>query len=160
MPHLPPAADLLAALRAGGETLVLAESCTGGLAAAAVVANAGASDVFAGSLVTYQTRRKTDWLGVPADLIDRHGVVSEQVAAAMAAAALARAPGATLAAAITGHLGPHAPADLDGVAWIATARRDEEPATRRVRLEPGSRGDRQFAAAAALLDAVRAAVGR
>ena len=155
MPDLRAAArDLLARLRAGGETLVLAESCTGGLAAAALVAEPGASAVLAGSFVTYQEASKAAWLAVPADLFERPGVVSGEVAAAMAAGALERTPHASVAAAVTGHLGPDAPADLDGAVWIAVTWQGGETVTRRAVLAIAPRGDRQADAAARLLRAV------
>ena len=118
-----PAGAVLAALAAAGETLVLAESCTGGLAAASLVAVPGASDRFAGSFVTYQSASKAAWLAVPAALLEDPGPVSREVAAAMAAGVLERTPHATVAAAVTGHLGPDAPPGLDGVAWVAVRRR-------------------------------------
>ena len=159
MPALPEAAAaLLDALGGAGETLVLAESCTGGLAAAALVAVPGASAVLAGSFVTYQEASKAAWLGVPPALFAGPGVVSAEVAAAMAVGALRHTPHATVAAAITGHLGPHAPADLDGVVWTAAARRGETLMSERHRLAPAARGERQAAAAGLLLDAARRAV--
>lgn len=115
---------LHAALRATDHQLVLAESCTGGLIAASLAELAGISEVFCGSLVTYQTPIKTDWLNIPAALIERHNVVSQQVADAMAQAALANTPRATLSASITGHLGP-AEDPREGLAFIALADRDQ-----------------------------------
>ena len=149
------AAALVADLAAAGETLVLAESCTGGLAAAALVAVPGASRVLAGSLVTYQEASKSAWLGVPPGLFDDPGVVSEPVAAGMAAGALQRTAHATVAAAITGHLGPHAPPHLDGTIWIAVARRKSVTVAERHRLTLTDRGDRQREAAERLLQSVR-----
>lgn len=85
--------------------LATAESCTGGMVAAALTDLPGSSDVFAGGFVTYSNTLKTGALGVPADLIATDGAVSEPVARAMAEGALARA-GATLAVSITGIAGP------------------------------------------------------
>ena len=85
--------------------LATAESCTGGMVAAALTDLPGSSDVFAGGFVTYSKTLKTGALGVPADLIATDGAVSEPVARAMAEGALARA-GATLAVSITGIAGP------------------------------------------------------
>ena len=159
MPELRDAAEaLLDALKGAGETLVLAESCTGGLAAAALVAVPGASAALAGSFVTYQEASKAAWLGVPPDLFNTPGVVSREVAAAMAAGALERTRHATVAAAITGHLGPDVPEELDGVVWIATAKRDEPTGVERCRLEPADRASRQAAAATLLLAATRGMV--
>jgi len=91
--------------RAARALLATAESCTGGMVAAALTDLPGSSDVFAGGFVTYSNAMKTEALGVPDDMIATHGAVSEPVARAMAEGARARA-GATLAVAITGIAGP------------------------------------------------------
>ncbi len=83
------AARLHAALLARGETVGCAESLTGGALAEALSATPGASATFAGGLVTYATRLKVDLLGVPAELVAEHGVVSRPCAEAMAAGARA-----------------------------------------------------------------------
>lgn len=85
--------------------LATAESCTGGMVAAALTDLPGSSNMFAGGFVTYSNAMKTEALGVPAEIIAEHGAVSEPVAHAMAEGALARA-GATLAVSITGIAGP------------------------------------------------------
>ncbi|MFZ5608621.1 MAG: CinA family protein [Pseudomonadota bacterium] len=99
------ASALLQACRERGATLALAESCTGGLIAAALTAIAGASDVVERGFVTYSNAAKREMLGVAASTLIRHGAVSREVAAAMAAGALARSH-ATLALAVTGIAGP------------------------------------------------------
>ena len=139
--------------------LVLAESCTGGLAAAAVVGVPGASEILAGSFVTYQTASKAAWLSVRADLLADPGPVSRKVAAAMAEGAAAKTPHATVAAAITGHLGPAAPPGEDGHLILAV-RRGRRTRISEVRLppEPTDRPARQSAAAVTLLTAVRDAL--
>src|SRR5262249_31451171 len=71
-------------------TLVTAESCTGGMVAAELTAIPGSSDVFAGGAVTYSNRLKEQLLGVPAAVLERHGAVSAETAAAMAAGARER----------------------------------------------------------------------
>jgi len=96
---------LLAACRARGLRLATAESCTGGLIAAALTAIAGSSDVLERGFVTYSNAAKTEMLGVPADLIARVGAVSEPVARAMADGALARST-ADISIAVTGVAGP------------------------------------------------------
>jgi len=68
------------ALRERGWTLATAESCTGGLIAAACTAPAGASDWFERGFVTYSNAAKSDLLDVPAALIEQHGAVSAEVA--------------------------------------------------------------------------------
>ena len=79
-------------MRARGATLATAESCTGGLIAAACTSLAGSSDWFERGFVTYSNAAKTELLGVPAALIAAHGAVSAEVARAMAEGALARSP--------------------------------------------------------------------
>lgn len=90
---------------ARGLTLATAESCTGGLVAAALTAIAGSSAVVERGFVTYSNAAKRELLGVPADLIEAHGAVSEAVARAMAEGALARSP-ARLSISVTGIAGP------------------------------------------------------
>lgn len=97
-------AVIAAAIRQG-VMLATAESCTGGLVAGALTAVAGSSAALDRSFVTYSNVAKTELLGVAADLIDRHGAVSEPVARAMAEGALARA-GAGLTVSVTGIAGP------------------------------------------------------
>jgi len=99
------AADLLDLCRAQRLTIATGESCTGGLIAAVLTEVAGSSDVFDRAFVTYSNEAKTEMLGVPADLIERHGAVSEPVARAMVAGILGRTP-ASLAVAVTGIAGP------------------------------------------------------
>ncbi len=91
--------------RAKGLRLATAESCTGGLVAAALTDIAGASDVFDRGFVTYSNEAKRDMLGVPWPLIERHGAVSAEVARAMALGAIDRSL-ADIAVAITGVAGP------------------------------------------------------
>ncbi|CAA7626109.1 CinA family protein [Magnetospirillum sp. SS-4] len=99
------AAEVLAAFEARGLMLATAESCTGGMVAAALTAIAGSSKVVERGFVTYSNQAKTEMLGVPAILIESHGAVSEAVARAMADGALARSR-ADVAIAITGIAGP------------------------------------------------------
>lgn len=122
------AADrLVGTLRQTGRRIVFAESCTAGLIAATLARIPGVSEHLCGSAVVYRNATKTAWLGVSADdLADESiGPVSEPVAAAMAIGVLARTPEADLAASVTGHLGPDAPAELDGVIYVGVARRDQ-----------------------------------
>lgn len=85
--------------------LATAESCTGGLISACLTEIAGSSAVLDRGFVVYSNRAKQDLLGVPADLIERFGAVSEEVARAMAEGARTRA-GVDLAVAVTGVAGP------------------------------------------------------
>lgn len=96
---------LLAACRDKGVTLATAESCTGGLIAAALTAIAGSSDVVDRGFVTYSNEAKRELIGVPQALIQAHGAVSEEVACAMADGALARSR-AAVAVSVTGVAGP------------------------------------------------------
>jgi nicotinamide-nucleotide amidase len=107
--------------------IAAAESCTGGLVAAALTDIAGSSDVFERGFVTYSNAAKQDLLGVPAALIEREGAVSEAVARAMAEGALA-ASDAALAVAVTGVAGPGGGTTRKpvGLVWFATAMRGAE----------------------------------
>lgn len=109
-------------LRTRGWRLATAESCTGGLLAAACTSVAGSSDWFERGFVTYSNRAKSELLGVDAGLIDSVGAVSEEVVRAMAAGALDRAP-VQLAAAVTGISGPGGavPGKPVGTVWLAIA---------------------------------------
>lgn len=109
-------------LLARGLMLCTAESCTGGLIAAACTDRAGSSVWFERGFVSYSNASKTDLLGVPEDLIARHGAVSQEVARAMAAGALAHSQ-AQLSVAVTGVAGPGGgSADKPvGTVWLAWA---------------------------------------
>ena len=102
--------------------MATAESCTGGLIAAACTDLAGSSAWFERGLVTYSNEAKTELLGVPAELIAQHGAVSEAVARAMAAGALARSR-AQVAVAVTGVAGPGGGSASKpvGTVWLAWA---------------------------------------
>jgi nicotinamide-nucleotide amidase len=102
--------------------MATAESCTGGLIAAACTDLAGSSAWFERGLVTYSNEAKTELLGVPAELIAQHGAVSEAVARAMAAGALARSQ-AQVAVAVTGVAGPGGGSASKpvGTVWLAWA---------------------------------------
>lgn len=97
--------QLAARLQERGWMMATAESCTGGLVAAACTELAGSSLWFERGLVTYANEAKTELLGVDAALIERHGAVSEEVARAMALGTLARSH-AQVALSITGIAGP------------------------------------------------------
>ena len=127
------AAELLGAARARDEKLATAESCTGGLLAAALTAIPGSSDVFERGFVTYSNSAKSEMLGVPFWLIERHGAVSEDVARAMAGGALTHSH-ATLAVSVTGIAGPDGGTSEKpvGLVHFAALRRDEETHHERV----------------------------
>jgi nicotinamide-nucleotide amidase len=118
------AETILAACRAHGLTLATAESCTGGLIAAALTAVPGSSDVVDRGYVVYSNAAKRDMLGVDADALDTHGAVSEAVAVAMAEGALRRS-GVDVVVAVTGIAGPGGarPGKPVGLVHLACARR-------------------------------------
>jgi nicotinamide-nucleotide amidase len=118
---------LLAAAREKRLKLAVAESCTGGLIAAALTEIPGASDVFERGFVTYSNEAKIDLLGVAKELIAKHGAVSEQTVEAMAVGALENSR-AHLALAVSGIAGPGGgSADKPvGTVFFALAR-DERP---------------------------------
>jgi len=136
-------ADLVVALgqtlRRNQRMLVCAESCTGGLIAAACTGVAGSSDWFERGFVCYSDAAKSEMLDVDAQLISSCGAVSREVACAMAAGALARSH-ADLALAVTGIAGPSGatPGKPVGTVWFAWARRGEEPQAELLKL-PGDR---------------------
>ena len=98
-------AEILSLARAQGIRIVTAESCTGGMIAAALTDIAGSSDVFERGFVTYSNDAKTDLLGVKPETLAAHGAVSEHIAVEMAEGALAHA-NAALAVSTTGIAGP------------------------------------------------------
>ena len=101
----PVEAMVLDACRERGLTLATAESCTGGLVAARLTSVPGSSDVFLGAVVAYADEVKARELDVPTEVLERHGAVSAEAAAAMAAGARARL-GADVAVSVTGVAGP------------------------------------------------------
>jgi nicotinamide-nucleotide amidase len=127
------------ALRARGWKLATAESCTGGLIAAACTSVAGSSDWFERGFVTYSNEAKVEDIGVAADLIAAHGAVSAEVARAMAEGALAHSR-ADLAVAVTGIAGPGGATvgKPVGTVWLALARRG---ASARVEADAGAGAD-------------------
>jgi nicotinamide-nucleotide amidase len=118
------AKHLLELCRARGLLIATAESCTGGLVAAALTEISGSSDVVDCGFVTYSNEAKEAMLGVPAATLKRHGAVSTQTAEAMAAGALKNSR-AHLAVAITGIAGPGGGSKQKpvGLVHFAAARR-------------------------------------
>lgn len=117
------AAVVQAALR-NGVTIATAESCTGGLVAGAMTGVAGSSAVLDRGFVTYSNTAKSEMIGVPGDLIETHGAVSEQVARAMVAGALEHSE-ATLAVSITGIAGPGGGSEAKPVGLVHFGIADE-----------------------------------
>ncbi len=118
--------DLAERLKEADSRIVFAESCTAGLIAATMARVPGISAHLCGSAVVYRNETKSAWLNVSADDLANEsiGPVSEEVADAMVKGVLQMTPEADVAASITGHLGPDAPADLDGIVVVSVARRD------------------------------------
>jgi nicotinamide-nucleotide amidase len=119
------AAELVACCRATGITIATAESCTGGLVAALITTVPGSSDVFDRGFVTYSNAAKIECLGVPEQLLQKFGAVSEEAAKSMAAGALAHS-GAAIALSVTGIAGPGGglPAKPIGLVRFALAKRN------------------------------------
>lgn len=118
------AAAIAERLLARREWLAVAESCTGGLIAAACTDLAGSSGWFERGLTTYSNRAKQELLGVPASLLTAHGAVSEPCVRAMAEGLMARAP-VQHAVAVSGIAGPgggtaEKPVGTVWIAWAGT----------------------------------------
>ena len=158
-PFEPLVLDLADVLRGRGWRMATAESCTGGLIAAACTAVAGSSDWFERGFVTYSNAAKTELLGVDEALLRAHGAVSEPVARAMAEGALARAP-VQRAVAVTGIAGPGGavPGKPVGTVWLALARHDGATRSRLLQLA-GDRAAVRQATVVAALQALRQSVG-
>ena len=142
--------------RARSLRITTAESCTGGLVAAAICGVSGASDVFDRGFVTYSNRAKQEMLGVPGDLIADLGAVSEAVARTMAEGALENS-NAHLSVAITGVAGPGGgtPMKPVGTVHIATARANHGLMHSHEFFEDDTREGIQLAAVAAALQMLR-----
>ncbi|RMG87434.1 MAG: CinA family protein [Candidatus Dadabacteria bacterium] len=146
----PPEVRLAAALVSGGGPLAVAESCTGGLIAHRITRVPGSSAYFDRGLVVYSNRAKVELLGVPEDLLETHGAVSEACARAMLEGLFRRSP-ARLGAAVTGIAGPTGgtPEKPVGTVWVAWGRPGRIRAER-LRLR-GERTEIQEGAAEAVL---------
>jgi nicotinamide-nucleotide amidase len=140
--------------RAAGFKVATAESCTGGMIAAALTDHGGASDVVERGFVVYSNAAKAEMLGVAPRLIEDHGAVSAQVAIAMAEGALAHSA-ADIAVAVTGVAGPSGGTARKpvGLVFIAVVRRGRAPDVHRWRFE-GDRAAVRRASAEAALDLV------
>ncbi len=118
------AGRLVVKCRKGGIKVVVAESCTGGMVAAAITSIPGSSDIFDRAFITYSNEAKTEMLGVPASLIKKHGAVSAEVAKAMASGALKNSH-ADRAVSITGIAGPGGGTKIKpvGLVYIGIAKK-------------------------------------
>lgn len=133
--------ELIDRLGAARQSLVVVESCTGGLLGEMLTRVPGSSDVFLGGWITYSNRMKHEQVGVHTDLLDQFGAVSEPVAVAMARGGMDRS-GADHALAITGIAGPGGGSAEKpvGTVWIARASRIGRADARRFVI-PGGRED-------------------
>jgi nicotinamide-nucleotide amidase len=112
---------VLDANRVAGRTIAVAESCTGGLVAAALTEHPGSSDVFAASVVSYSNAAKIAHLGISSDIVETFGAVSIATAWAMAQGMLNRSD-ADIAVAITGIAGPDGGTERKPVGTVVFAR--------------------------------------
>jgi len=152
------AAALLAELQARGATLATAESCTGGLIAAALTAIAGSSATVLAGYVTYANEAKMRMVGVPAAMLAAQGAVSAPVAQQMAEGARSDA-GATLAISCTGIAGPGGamPGKPIGLVFIGCAREGHPTLVER-HVFPGDRTAVRAATVAAAFSLIRRAL--
>jgi nicotinamide-nucleotide amidase len=150
------AESVLALCRTRGWRVATAESCTGGLVAAALTAIARSSDVVDRGFVAYSNDAKTELLGVPSAVLAAHGAVSAETATAMAQGAVARA-GVDLAVSVTGVAGPggSSPEKPVGLIHIAIARGDGGHKAER-HVFPGDRGQIREAALIRALELLQA----
>ncbi|MCX7368585.1 MAG: nicotinamide-nucleotide amidohydrolase family protein [Alphaproteobacteria bacterium] len=152
------ARGLLALMDDQGLTLVTAESCTGGLIAAAMTAIAGSSSVVMAGFVTYSNDAKQKMVGVRAESLAQHGAVSAEVVREMAEGARARA-GVSLALSCTGIAGPGGatPGKPVGLVFIGCAREGAATIVER-HVFPGDRAAVRAATVTAALDLARRSV--
>ena len=147
------AAEVLERCRQSRLRVATAESCTGGLIAGALTAIAGASDVIGRGYVAYSNAAKTSMLGVPTEVLEAHGAVSEATVRAMTAGALkASGDDADIAVAATGFAGPGGggPEKPVGTVWLAVERRGEPVIVERCELDGERTSVRQQAVVRAL----------
>ena len=129
------AEELLQSLREAKLLIATAESCTGGLIAGVLTEIAGSSDVVDRGFVTYSNEAKNECLGVPAEMIEEHGAVSEEVARAMAKGAVHRSR-ASISVAVTGVAGPGGGTAEKpvGLVHVAVARSGRDTLHKRLQL--------------------------
>lgn len=142
-----------------GRRLGLAESCSGGLLAARITDLPGASAYFAGGVVAYSNEAKAELLGVDPALIERHGAVSAEVAAAMAQGALERFD-ADVALSITGIAGPDGGSEEKPVGYVCfDARLRDGTSIARTPVIPGGRADIRERSALVAMHMLRGLLG-
>lgn len=123
-------------LKAKGLTIATAESCTAGAIGAAIASVNGASAYFVGGVIVYATRLKTEILGVDADCIANHGVVSRETAVAMNEG-VRKVTQSDLAISITGYAGATGGDEFaeNGTIWICACMNGHEPSTRCLKVD-------------------------
>lgn len=151
--------DVFDALAARNIMLATAESCTGGMIAAAITDIAGSSAVFDRGFVTYSNAAKIAMLGVSAETLERHGAVSRETALEMAAGALKHSD-AGIAVSVTGIAGPGggSPEKPIGLVWFGIAGLGL-PAAAEMRRFDGDRAAIRAAAVSTAFELVRARLG-
>jgi PncC family amidohydrolase len=117
------AARVARELRRTNLKVVFAESCTGGLVSGALTRIPGISEFHCGGVVVYRNATKQAYLDVPTRLLKKPGPVSAKMTQLLARRVLHKTPEADVALAVTGHLGPNAPRELDGQVFVALAWR-------------------------------------
>ena len=135
-------------------SLAVAESCTGGMVGARITNIAGSSEYFERGAVVYSNLAKTEMLGVPADLIERHGAVSSEVAGAMAKG-IRQAAHTALGLAVTGIAGPGGGTEKKPVGLVYLALASQKGVRTSEHRFPGSREQVRFRASQTALDMVR-----
>lgn len=144
--------------------VVFAESCTAGLIAATLGRIPGVSRYLCGSSVVYREQTKIDWLSVADAILEKHTAESSEVTAEIAHGVLLKTPEAHLALGVTGHLGPNAPPDRDGLLYLAVWQRRAEElrplATAQHRLTDLTREERQMQATTMALEFLHQCLSR
>ncbi|MFK7768640.1 MAG: CinA family protein [Mariniblastus sp.] len=144
------------------DRVVFAESCTAGMVAGLLGQFPGISNWLCGSAVTYRESVKQKWLGVSPETLEKHTAESLQTTQEMAVGVLQSIVEATHSTAVTGHLGPQAPSEIDGLIFICVARRStntgeiEVIANKRFQLQTETRIDRQFESAFRVFETLHA----
>jgi len=128
------AREVIAANRAAGRRMAVAESCTGGLVGAALTEVSGSSDVFEASFVTYSNEAKMKMLGVSIDVLETFGAVSIATAWAMAQGALLKGD-VDVAVAITGIAGPEGGSEKKPVGTVVFARAERDAPPDKIKAE-------------------------
>jgi nicotinamide-nucleotide amidase len=147
--------EQVAELLARGHRIALAESCTAGELAARIAEPPGASAYLAGGVVAYSNQAKVELLGVPAELIKRHGAVSPEVAGAMAAGAIERFE-AELGVGITGIAGPDGATEEKPIGYVCVCvRRRDGSSIARDPVIPGDRAEIKDRAGTVALHLIR-----